>query len=121
MERTTKAQLTAMVLQLNQKLNRPLVAWSKGTTGRLKSNPGHLMLDHNSCYGGYQLVEIDNESGGERTHFSGHRFSAGEMWWMLYAVREIVMHGQFEAFPKPATTKPQPEAYGLDMLGEGEQ
>ena len=103
MERTTKAQLKSMVDGLNKALNRPQFAWTISPLGAEvqvnKSNPGHLMLDHNSIYGGYQLVEIDNESGGQRLHFSGRRFSAQEMWWMLYAVRESVIHGEFKRFP----------------------
>ena len=101
MERTTRKQLESMVYQLNVKLNRPLVSYS-GFQETFKSNPGHFMLDHNSTYGGYQLVEIDNETGGEKTHFSGHRFSAQEMWWMLYAVKECIVHDQFNAWPAKA-------------------
>jgi len=99
MERTTRKQLENMVYQLNVRLNRPIVAWS-GYQETLKSNVGHFMLDCNPTYGGYQLNEIVNEQGGEKGHFSGRRFSASEMWWLLYAVRECTEFDQFKAWPK---------------------
>ena len=95
MERTTKAQLYRMVYQLNEKLGRPLTQYS-GYGKTLTGNKGHLFLDHNATYGGWQLSEMCGNGTGERTHFSGRRFSAKEMWWMLYAVKETVFHGEFQ-------------------------
>lgn len=101
MERTSRKQLDSLVYQLNVRLNRPLTRFKTNQPGS-RMNIGHFMLDHNPSYGGYQLVEIDNESGGERTHFSGRRFSAQEMWWMLYAIREVIIHNEFKVWPAKA-------------------
>jgi len=60
-----KKYLKQSVKRLNERLNRPLTAWTKDVHGRLTGNVGHLFLSHAACYGGYRLTEMHNEGGGE--------------------------------------------------------
>jgi hypothetical protein len=66
MERISKDDLERKVEYLNRMKNRPLEPWKKGN-GALKSNIGNYHLS--GAYGGWQLNEMVNESGGVRDIF----------------------------------------------------
>lgn len=47
-------------------------------------------LDYNPVYGGYNIVQIANEGGGQSQPFGSERHGASEMWYMMrFALRAI--------------------------------
>jgi hypothetical protein len=82
--RVTKKDLEEMTAQLNAKEDRPSRPSTRDEAGHYKANPGHIVLDHAACYGGYALREITNERGGEGFYYpSWTRVSAREMYNFL--------------------------------------
>lgn len=84
MTRTTRKDLQRLVDRLTALQGRPNESWDKQPDGKYHANYGALHLDHNSIYGGWDLVEIVNESGGEHSlignTFAGRgRLNAHEM------------------------------------------
>jgi hypothetical protein len=64
---TTRKQLDRLVTLVSSLQKRPVKVWEKRQDGTLYSNIKALHLDYAACYGGYDLVEIVNERGGERS------------------------------------------------------
>jgi len=86
MARVSRARLENLVKIVAEKQGRPLAPWAYTTesANRLRGQRGALQLDHNPIYGGWDLVEIANESGGENSlignTFGGRgRLNAHEM------------------------------------------
>ena len=82
--RTSRKRLDALVAQIATLQGRPKECWAVVSPRGNKSNPGALHLDHAPCYGGFDLVEICNDKGGESSlignTFGGRgRLSAKEM------------------------------------------
>jgi len=49
---------------------------------------GGFALDHNSFYGGWRIIQIDNEFGGERDY--GHRMQGSDFWYALDLLGKIL-------------------------------
>jgi hypothetical protein len=98
MERTTKSQLRSMVTHLNKVLNRPTEMFDANR----KFNPGHLYLD--KIDSGWRLEEI-SPNGGSKTPVGSYRYTAGEMWRVLYILREVLEFGSLKPFPKADTNQ----------------
>lgn len=84
MTRTTRKDLERLVARVTRLQQRPEAAYVKGEDGKYHCQVGALQLDHNSCYGGWDLVEMVNGSGGQQSlignTFAGRgRLSAHEM------------------------------------------
>ena len=78
MAQVTKKQLQKMVENINDMLDRPKAAYTRGEDSRLYPNGGHFMLDKDA--GGYALEEMLSQGG--VTQPIG-RCSAREMWYGL--------------------------------------
>ncbi len=82
--RVSKKMLKEMTAELNAKEDRPRHPSTRDENGQYKANPGHIILDHAACYGGYALREITSEQGGEGFYYpSWTRVSAREMYNFL--------------------------------------
>ena len=64
MSRTTLAQLKAAVDHLNTVTGNPVKPYEKDADGKYRAQEGNYHIDQ--CYGGFQLAQIVNESGGIR-------------------------------------------------------
>lgn len=88
--RITKKMLNQLIERLNDNLDRPADAYTKDASGQWTANAGHLQLDHNPIYGGYQLQEIVNSSGGVDDRVFGldwgHRLTNKEMYYFLKGI-----------------------------------
>lgn len=89
MARYSKKLIQAEVNLLNELLDRPTEYHTK-INGVWAANVGHLCLDHNTIYGGYQLQEVSNKLGAlDDRAFGlsfGHRLKAAEMYLFLAGV-----------------------------------
>lgn len=72
---TTKQRLEKMVVAIATAQGRPLIART-GDAPRCVHNVGALELNHMPQYGGYDLIEISNATGGERS-LLGNSFPGG--------------------------------------------
>ena len=57
---------------------------------RNRARVGTLCIDHNSVYGGYNVEEIANESGGVRHPFGDRRLKAPAFWAMLNGIERAL-------------------------------
>ena len=91
MERITKKHLDAQAERINRLTNSPLTRW--GDDGKM--NIGHYYV---SCaYGGYSLVRIVTEGGGESSPlYTGH-VPARELSGLMYAFIYGLMDGERHA------------------------
>jgi hypothetical protein len=70
MERITDKMLNAKINYLNQLMDTPETSWER-TNGKNKSHVGNYHIS--GAYGGVNLCQMTNESGGVRNVFScGH-------------------------------------------------
>jgi hypothetical protein len=86
----TKKDLQRKVDFIVNKLGLPKEGWTQDIDGN-KANVGHIALDHNAIYGGWDLNQIMNESGGINSwignDFAGRgRLKAHEMETFLLGV-----------------------------------
>ncbi len=63
MKRITIKMLEDRVAYLNKLTGNPEASWTR-VDGRMRANVGNYLLS--ASYGGYSLVRITNESGGQR-------------------------------------------------------
>ena len=71
MEHITLAMLKHTCGIINRTAGKPEEPWTKGDDGRLVANVGCYHLD--GAYGGWALVQMDNEQGGISTIIGGFR------------------------------------------------
>lgn len=64
-ERITRADLERLVIVLTNATGRPRHEWKRNAEGRSVATVGAFVLDYAACYGGYHLVEIISDNGGE--------------------------------------------------------
>lgn len=92
MARVSRQRLEHLVDILAELQGRPTGRVWIQEDGKNKARIGHLKLDHNTMYGGWDLVEILTESGGEESlignTFAGRgRLKAHEMeTWLIGAL-----------------------------------
>ena len=76
----TRFQLNNRVNELNKMLGRPLDPYTyDGKEKRYRANVGCIFLEHNTHYG-YKVVEMSNDSGGEKTLTEGLTLKAATEW-----------------------------------------
>ena len=82
--KVTHQILESQIIELRKILGRPRDGYSK-VDGKFKPNPGYIILDHNTAYGGYRLNVL--ETHGE-SFFTGseERLSAKEMYQYLNGI-----------------------------------
>lgn len=90
-------EIQASVTRLNERLNRPAMAYIRvkgNTKGRLPLVPqaGHIMADHNTIYGGYRLDEM-----AERGGVTGFAHNNGMESRMEYKVFKAYLKGIHDA------------------------
>ena len=66
MERIRKTRLERLAAQVNKELGRPERFWDY-SDGRNIAHVGHISTNNAPIYGGWDLVEVTSESGGERS------------------------------------------------------
>ena len=74
---SARKDIEKKVIRLNEMLHRPSEYYTDG-----HCNPGHIMVDLSTCYGGYQLNEVSKGGGVDDRVFGlswAHRLSAKEM------------------------------------------
>jgi hypothetical protein len=83
--RTTRKQIEAKF--------RNVIEAAGGRVATSYNDVGGFALDHNSVYGGWRIVQITNEAGGERDLC--HRMQGSNFWQaldlfgsVLYAIRK---------------------------------
>ncbi len=64
-------------------------AWTR-IGDRNVSRIGTLNIDHSSCYGGYNVEEIVNESGAVSHPFGDRRLHASEFWALLNGIERAL-------------------------------
>ncbi len=73
-------QLNNKVSALNKMLDRPADPFTyDGKEKRYRANVGCIFLEHNTHYG-YKVVEMSNDSGGEKTLTEGLTLKAASEW-----------------------------------------
>lgn len=77
--RITAKRLEARIVFINKVLGRPMTPYDYAAG---KHNPGHLFL--NATEYGYEVLELDNESGGVRTVYYSQ--PAGQLFRVLGAM-----------------------------------
>ena len=83
MNRITMKCLEALIQRINRTAKTPLTYCEVNENKSIKKiNIGHYHLD--SAYGGWKLVQTDNESGGIRTITHGY-ISKKELYYQLLA------------------------------------
>ena len=86
--RTTKSEL--------QNLLNTISELSGISTEKKAGEKYHLYLEFASCYGGYRLVMVNNETGGEFGAFGEssccERLSAGKMADKLRTIANVLMY-----------------------------
>jgi hypothetical protein len=83
--RITAKRLEARVAFINRVLGRPMTPYDYAAG---KHNPGHLYL--NATEYGYEVLELDNESGGVRTLYYSQ--PAGQLYRLLGAFLDGIKH-----------------------------
>jgi hypothetical protein len=67
MKRITRKDLNQLMAIVAERLHRPAQAYRREHDGKLTANVGALLLTHAGVYGGWDLVEIDNDGGGQHS------------------------------------------------------
>lgn len=88
MERITTANLENLVRYLNKITGNKEVAHEKGEDGKYHYNIGSYIL--NGAYGGYQLSQIVNENGGERSIIGGY-LPKRELYDRIHAYKDGIL------------------------------
>lgn len=101
--RISRKRLESLVKIVSELQGRPLRVWNQ-IDGKNVSSRGAIHLDHAPCYGGWDLVEICNDGGGESSlignTFGGRgRVSAHEI--------ETFLLGMYTALTGTAYWSPQ--------------
>ena len=60
-KRVSRERLFRLAAKISDLQGRPVDMWARAGNMAI----GHLKLDHNSAYGGWDLVEITSKTGGE--------------------------------------------------------
>jgi hypothetical protein len=84
MERIRKVQLDWLLNRINELAGTPPAAYTRDGSGKLTGNIGHIFLDRG--YGGYSIVQMVNEAGGQRNFGHPYRMSARETWMCLRGI-----------------------------------
>ena len=87
-----KENLERQIAHINKLLNRPETPWRRDEQGKLHANVGNFHLD--SAYGGYNLSEMDGDSGGIRNVFGIGFVSKRELWSTLDAFIRGIEYGK---------------------------
>jgi hypothetical protein len=95
MERYTRKNAEAAFERLAQKLGKPTAkSTGKATWRRVGdrnvATVGQWALDHNSIYGGFVVVEIVNEGGGEAHPLGDRRMPAREFCQSIYFAERVL-------------------------------
>lgn len=93
MERTTRTQLESLLRQFAAVTNSPMgLVWVKQPDGTLKATPGALVLDSYMPDRTrlYRVEQICTDGGGVTTPLGDHRFTAGEMFYVLRAAIDAI-------------------------------
>lgn len=83
-EKITRGHLEARIKRLNLAIGQKIEPW-RVVGVRTVANVGVFHLDHASDYGGYQILRMNSESGGEAQPFGGQRMKAAECCHVLDA------------------------------------
>ena len=78
-----------IVRRLNEKLDRPIAAYTKTDTLPYPANPGHIFIDRHSPGDGwtrYRLMEMVNEGGGESYWSSARAMTRTELTAYLQGI-----------------------------------
>lgn len=84
MERITIGHLRAMVKRVNTVAGTPLEAYTKQPDKTFKANIGHIGLD--CAYGGYRVIQLVSEGGGETEFGPGYRMNARECYYTMRGI-----------------------------------
>ena len=104
MEKVTKSNVYGVFIHLANELNKPIYVNADLMAEFTKENEhfpkpkksmkyneiGVWKLDYYPMYGGYKIVEVDNEYGGESEPLGGRRMMAIEFWNTIHFSRGLL-------------------------------
>lgn len=85
MERITESHLNNQLHLLNENTGNPVEQWNENR----KMNVNHYTIDYS--YGGCKLVQIVNESGGQR-EVTNYRLTKRELYYVLHGMNTLLRY-----------------------------
>jgi len=95
--RITQKDLEQAVRVLNLAAGANVDPYTKQDDGKYRANPGTYLLD--GAYGGWKLVQVRGESGGERSVTSGY-VPKSQLYHLIHAYIDGLRTGRGDTEPR---------------------